>query len=80
MTLSANYYSYDRNWMISPRPLLMIVGELADSRYISEDAILLAKEPKELYVVKGASHLQLYDNLGGHLDKLVQFFSEHLEE
>lgn len=77
-TLLGNYYSYDRNWMISPRPLLMIVGETADSKYISEDAIALAREPKELFIVKGASHLDLYDHLDGHVEKLVLFFSKYL--
>jgi uncharacterized protein len=47
---------------ISPRPLLFVIGENAHSRYFSEDAYEAAAEPKELYVVPGAGHVDLYDN------------------
>lgn len=44
---------------ISPRPILFIIGEHAHSRYFSEDAYEMAAEPKELYVVKEAGHVDL---------------------
>ena len=47
---------------ISPRPILFIIGEKAHSRYFSEDAYKMAAEPKELYVVPGARHIDLYDD------------------
>ncbi|MEZ5335003.1 MAG: alpha/beta hydrolase [Methanolobus sp.] len=67
---------------ISPRPILFIIGENAHSRYFSEDAYELAAEPKELYIVPGARHIDLYD--GGDndyipFDKLESFFKENLE-
>lgn len=46
---------------ISPRPVLLIAGENAHSRYFSEDAYKAAAEPKELMFIKGANHVDLYD-------------------
>ncbi|KAK0388825.1 hypothetical protein NLU13_5068 [Sarocladium strictum] len=76
--LRANYDSFAFNHLISPRPLLMIVGENADTRYQSERAMEKAKEPKELYVVPGRTHVGLYDNTSGHMQKLVDFMAESL--
>jgi Hydrolases of the alpha/beta superfamily len=41
---------------ISPRPILLIHGEKAHSRYFAETAYAAAAEPKELMIIKGASH------------------------
>lgn len=46
---------------IAPRPVLMITGDQAHSRYFSEGAYTDAAEPKELHVVPGARHIDLYD-------------------
>ncbi len=67
---------------ISPRPILFIMGEKAHSRYFTEDAFERAAEPKELYIVPGARHIDLYD--GGDtncipFDKLTSFFTENLK-
>ncbi|AAM03867.1 alpha/beta hydrolase [Methanosarcina acetivorans] len=65
---------------ISPRPILFIIGENAHSRYFSEDAYERAAEPKELYVVPGARHIDLYDRTDMiPFDKLESFFSENLK-
>lgn len=48
MDLCAKFDVYRFMDMISPLPLLVIAGEKADTRYFSEDAIDVAKEPKEL--------------------------------
>ena len=64
---------------ISPRPVLFIMGENAHSRYFSEDAYAAAAEPKELYVVPGARHIDLYDRTDMiPFDKLESFFMENL--
>ncbi|MFF4349434.1 alpha/beta hydrolase [Streptomyces sp. NPDC001530] len=64
---------------ISPRALLFVVGEHAHSRYFSEDACELAAEPKELYVVPGANHVDLYDKTDLiPFDKLEEFFTKNL--
>jgi uncharacterized protein len=48
---------------ISPRPVLLIAGEHAHSRYFSEDAYRAAAEPKNLMIVPDANHVDLYDRL-----------------
>lgn len=66
---------------ISPRPVLFIIGENAHSRYFSEDAYKLAAEPKELYIVPKARHIDLYDRVDMiPFDKLTAFFSQYLSE
>lgn len=65
---------------ISPRPILFIIGENAHSRYFSEDAYRRAAEPKELYIVPGARHIDLYDRTDMiPFDKIESFFREYLK-
>jgi len=74
-----NFYPFNDMDMISPRPLLFITGDQAHSKEFSEDAYKRAIEPKELYYVKGAGHVDLYDRLDMiPFDKLNLFFTEHL--
>ncbi|UDF04995.1 alpha/beta hydrolase [Asticcacaulis sp. AND118] len=64
---------------ISPRPVLLVHGEKAHSRYFSETAYAAAAEPKELLIIPGASHVDLYDRLDIiPFDKLTAFFTETL--
>ena len=73
-------------------PVLLIHGEKAHSRYFSEYAFekmtgkhvegVSAKEGnKELYIIPGASHVDLYDDVAGVIpyDKMEQFFRENLK-
>jgi len=65
---------------ISPRPILFIMGENAHSRYFTEDAYEMAAEPKELVIVPGARHIDLYDRVDMiPFDKLTIFFTETLK-
>lgn len=65
---------------ISPRPLLIIAGENAHSRYFSEDAFKMASEPKELMIIPNAVHVDLYDKMDIiPFDKLESFFKENLK-
>ncbi|MFE2319698.1 alpha/beta hydrolase [Streptomyces sp. NPDC059441] len=59
--LIAQYDSYATIRLISPRPLLMIAGSEAESAYFSREAVEKAAEPKELVVIDGATHIDLYD-------------------
>lgn len=64
---------------ISPRPVLLIHGEKAHSRYFSETAYEAAAEPKELLIIPGATHTDLYDRTDIiPFDKLTSFFTENL--
>lgn len=64
---------------ISPRPALIIAGSEAHSRYLSEDAYKAAAEPKELMIIEGADHVDLYDRMNIiPFDKLQSFFEQHL--
>ena len=60
---------------IAPRPILFVVGDRAHSRFFSENAYAAAKEPKELYVVEDAEHIDLYDRRERiPFGKLAEFF------
>lgn len=77
-----NFFPFAQIETISPRPLLFIVGERAVSAYFSEDAFSKAAEPKELFVVPGASHVDLYDRpeyMAVSLPKLDSFFKQYLK-
>jgi len=66
---------------IAPRPVLLIHGEKAHSRYFSETAYAAAAEPKELMIIPGASHVDLYDRLDViPFDRLVEFFGRALSQ
>ena len=77
-----NFFPFTQIETISPRPVLFIVGENAVSKYFSEDAYEKAAEPKELFVVPGATHVDLYDQpeyLKITLPKLDTFFKQYLK-
>ena len=62
--------------------VLMIHGEKAHSRYFSEDAFKKLKgDNKELLIIPGASHVDLYDNQANVIpfDKIESFFRECLK-
>ncbi|MCS6238907.1 alpha/beta hydrolase [Shewanella baltica] len=74
-----NFYPFNDIETISPRPMLFITGDKAHSKEFSEEAYRLAGEPKELYYVKGAGHVDLYDRTALiPWDKLTEFFSKTL--
>jgi uncharacterized protein len=65
---------------ISPRPVFLIAGEDAHSRYFSEDAFKAAAEPKQLMIIPDAVHVDLYDKIEViPFDKLETFFNKHLK-
>ena len=75
-----NFYPFNDIETISPRALLFITGDTAHSHEFSEDAYARAAEPKELYIVPGAGHVDLYDRTGLiPFDKLEDFFRKNLK-
>lgn len=76
----SNFQSLNHIAMISPRPILLITGDIAHSRTFSETAFAAADEPKELHIVEGARHIDLYDDVDKiPFDKLESFFRENLK-
>jgi uncharacterized protein len=74
-----NFYPFNDIETISPRPMLFIAGDKAHSREFSEDAYKRAGEPKELYIVPNAGHVDLYDRVNLiPFDKLTDFFRGNL--
>ena len=75
-----NFYPFNDIETISPRPMLFIAGENAHSREFSEEAYRLAGQPKELFIVPGAGHVDLYDRVNLiPFDKLTKFFRDNLK-
>lgn len=78
----AAFNAFDLIETISPRPILLIVGGKADTIYFSRNAYDKANEPKELYQIEGATHIDLYDKMeyvGPAVEKLNAFFSNNLK-
>lgn len=64
---------------ISPRPILFVVGDRAHSRFFSDAAYEKAQEPKEIYVVEDAEHIDLYDRRDRiPFGKLAEFFNTNM--
>jgi len=60
------------------QPLLLIAGREADTKIFSDQAYALAKGPKELFVIEGATHIALYDQpdyVDQAVAKLASFFT-----
>jgi fermentation-respiration switch protein FrsA (DUF1100 family) len=63
-------------------PTLIVTGEKAHSRYFAEDAFkAVGSKHKELIIVPGANHVDLYDNEVGKIPfaKFEQFFKTNLK-
>lgn len=66
--------------MVSPRPLMLVAGEKAHSLYYSQDVYKAASNPKELVIVPGADHVDLYDRADKiPFDRLDAFFKANLK-
>ena len=74
-----NFYPFEDIETISPRPMLFITGDQAHSREFSEQAYQLAAEPKQLVMIPGAGHVDLYDRVDLiPFDTLATFFQNNL--
>ena len=66
------------------QPLLIIAGEIADSRYMSEEAFAKATgtTDKELFIVPGATHIRTYfvkEYVDQITAKIQQFYTQKLK-
>lgn len=75
-----NFPMYNNIEMISPRPIMLVAGEKAHSRYYSEDVYKMAsKQTTELVIIPDADHVDLYDQMDKiPFDKLTAFFQKNL--
>lgn len=67
--------------MISPRPVLMVTSEHAATAWMTHQALARACEPKALYTVKGATHVDLYDReeaVNDVVEQVARFFLSSL--
>jgi len=77
LPLQMAFFPFDQLDTLSPRPLLVIAGSKADTLFWSEDVIKKAKEPKELHIIEGATHMDMYDRpqfVTPAVAKLAAFF------
>jgi uncharacterized protein len=79
--LQMAFFPFEQIETISPRPILMIAGSAADTLYFSKIAYDKAKEPKELFTIPGATHIDLYykpEFVSQIVATLMRFFEENL--
>jgi len=75
------FFPFEQLDTISPRPLLVIAGSKAETLFWSREVHEKAKEPKELHVIEGATHIDLYDRpqfVTPAVSKLAEFFGRHM--
>lgn len=77
----AAFTAFDRPEFLSPRPVLFIVGENAESAYFSKEAYDKALEPKEYVVIPNATHMEMYykpEYVTPAVEKLTEFYGKYL--
>ncbi|WP_353421148.1 alpha/beta hydrolase [Staphylococcus delphini] len=63
------------------QPVLFIAGSEAGTRWQSENAYKRALEPKDLFIVEGANHFDMYDKepyVSQAVDKMKDFYNKYL--
>ncbi|MGC0418154.1 fermentation-respiration switch protein FrsA (DUF1100 family) [Embleya sp. AB8] len=67
--------------LIGPRPVLMIAGTRAVTKWMAVEAFQRTVGPKEFAWIEGASHNDLYDRpqyVGPAIERLAEFFAKNL--
>jgi fermentation-respiration switch protein FrsA (DUF1100 family) len=83
LPLQMAFFPFEQLDTISPRPLLVIAGSKADTLFWSRQVYEKAREPRELHVIEGATHIDLYDRpqfVTPAVGKLADFFGRHLTD
>jgi fermentation-respiration switch protein FrsA (DUF1100 family) len=73
-----SYTSFALNDLISPHPILIVAGSKADTLYFSQLSYDKALEPKELFLIDGATHIDLYDKTDPVVPKITAFLDKYL--
>jgi uncharacterized protein len=78
----ASFTGFDLIGTLLTQPLLVIAGREAGSLWHSQELHAKAAGPKELIIIDGATHMDLYDGpgVGRAMDKLWPFFKRNLSE
>lgn len=80
----AAFTAFDHPELISPRPVMFIVGENAESAYFSKEAYdKIAGEKKEYVVIPNATHIEMYykpEYVNQAVEKLTNFYSKNLKQ
>lgn len=86
LTSMSNIYTFEAFHLIDElltQPLLMIAGSKSDALYVSERAInRAASKVKELYLINGATHIDMYDRqpyVDEAIGKMTSFLRENLK-
>jgi fermentation-respiration switch protein FrsA (DUF1100 family) len=77
------FSAFDQIPTLLTQPMLLIAGSIADTKVYSDKAYKLATCEKELFVVDGATHVDLYDipkYVNQAIPKLAAFYSKTLAE
>jgi fermentation-respiration switch protein FrsA (DUF1100 family) len=63
------------------QPLLIIAGSEAGSLWHSQELYAKAPGPKELFIIEGSGHMDLYDceGVGKAMSQLAPFFTSNLK-
>lgn len=83
LPLQMAFFPFTQLDTISPRPLLLIAGSKADTLFWNREVYEKAKEPKELHIIDGATHIDMYDRaqfVALAVAKLAEFFGRHLAD
>lgn len=81
VTTPWGYYNFPLQQKIETiqAPALVLTGENAHSRYMAEEAYGRLTDPKQLIVVPGATHTDLYDHMDLiPFDEIEAFYKENL--
>jgi uncharacterized protein len=75
------FSAFDRARTLLTQPILIVAGTEAGSLWQSQELHAAAAGRKELALIEGATHMDLYDGAGvGHaMNKLAPFFSTNLD-
>ena len=78
---SVNFFPFQLMGTLLTQPLLIISGDQSDTIKYSQEAYDAACGPKELYLVKGAGHVDMYDKepyVSEAVVKMAEFFNQNL--
>ena len=77
-----NFTALDNVGLLAPRPILIIAGTEANTKYFAEETFNKAKGDKKLHWIEGATHIQLYyvkKYVLEAIEELEKFYNKNLK-